>query len=149
MSSDSEPKVEVLTAEIRVLQVGSKPVTLSAYRQLDHVEPGEITPFGRVRDRDTNADTIEVVGADASGTLARSRVRRTPHRCDGNPGGHRLIEDCGEIARLTALAAGHGAHDPEWERVWSHKHTWYTYTPDERTWEAWRVLPLIVLAGLR
>jgi hypothetical protein len=30
MSSANEPAVEVLTAEIRVLQVGSKPVTLSA-----------------------------------------------------------------------------------------------------------------------
>jgi len=38
MSSASDPAVEVLTAEIRVLQVGSKPVTLSAARQLDSVD---------------------------------------------------------------------------------------------------------------
>ena len=37
-SANSEPAVEVLTAEIRVLQVGSKPVTLSAARQLDSVD---------------------------------------------------------------------------------------------------------------
>jgi len=49
MSSASEPAVEVLTAEIRVLQVGSKPVTLSAARQLDSVDGAAIKPSGRVR----------------------------------------------------------------------------------------------------
>jgi hypothetical protein len=49
MSSHSEPLVETLTAEIRVLQVGSRPATLSAARQLDHVDPADIKPFGRVR----------------------------------------------------------------------------------------------------
>ena len=33
MSSASEPSVEVLTAEVRVLQIGSKPVALSAARK--------------------------------------------------------------------------------------------------------------------
>jgi hypothetical protein len=42
MSSASDPAVEVLTAEIRVLQVGSKPVTLSAARQLDSVDGSAI-----------------------------------------------------------------------------------------------------------
>jgi hypothetical protein len=42
MSSASDPAVEVLTAEIRVLQVGSKPVTLSAARQLGSVDGSAI-----------------------------------------------------------------------------------------------------------
>ena len=59
MSKDSSTAtVGVLTAQVRVLMVGSRQVTLSVYRQLDHVEPGKITPFGRVRDRDTNIDAI-------------------------------------------------------------------------------------------
>ena len=41
-------RVEVLTAEVRVLQVGRRQVTLSVYRQLDRVDPDEIEPFGRV-----------------------------------------------------------------------------------------------------
>ena len=44
MSSHSEPSVETLTAEVRVLQVGSKPVTLSAARQLDYVGQSDIKP---------------------------------------------------------------------------------------------------------
>jgi hypothetical protein len=33
-----EAKVEVLTAEVRVLMVGSRQVTLSVYSQLDEVD---------------------------------------------------------------------------------------------------------------
>lgn len=71
MSSHSEPSVESLTAEIRVLQVGSKPVTLSAARQLDHVDPVDIKPFGRVRIDPKPGHMIEVIGL-ADGILARS-----------------------------------------------------------------------------
>ena len=64
MSSPPEPSVESLTAEVRVLQVGSKPVTLSAARQLDAVDPSEIRPFGRVRiDPKPAATLIEVIGS--------------------------------------------------------------------------------------
>jgi hypothetical protein len=44
--------VAVLTAEVRVLMVGSRQVTLSVYRQLDRVDPMEIEieAFGRVSD---------------------------------------------------------------------------------------------------
>lgn len=50
-----EATVEVLTAEVRALMVGSRQVTLSVYRQLDQVDPFEVPltegfePFGRVR----------------------------------------------------------------------------------------------------
>jgi hypothetical protein len=63
MSSASEPAVEVLTAEIRALQVGSKLVTLSAARQLDFVDTTAIKPFGRVRiDPKPAAGLIEIIG---------------------------------------------------------------------------------------
>jgi hypothetical protein len=51
-------------------QVGSKPVTLSAARQLDSVHTSEIRPFGRVRIDPKPADgLIEVIGS-VNGILA-------------------------------------------------------------------------------
>ena len=41
--------VEVLTAEVRVLMIGSRQVTLSVARQLDCIDPYEIQPFGRIK----------------------------------------------------------------------------------------------------
>jgi hypothetical protein len=47
-------RVDVLTAEVRALMVGSRQVTLSVYRQLDATAAEDCEPFGRVRDtRDT------------------------------------------------------------------------------------------------
>lgn len=46
--------VETLTAEVRVLMVGNRQITLSVYRQLDEFDPycwpieGNFTAFGRV-----------------------------------------------------------------------------------------------------
>jgi len=40
--------VETLTAEVRVLMVGSRQITLSVARQLDAVALEEVEPFGRV-----------------------------------------------------------------------------------------------------
>jgi hypothetical protein len=73
-------KVEVLTAEVRVLMVGSRQVTLSVYRQLDYVPPDRIEPFGRVRDsHDTHTgSSVFVVGRDADGTLVCSHAYKQP-----------------------------------------------------------------------
>jgi hypothetical protein len=84
-------QVEVLTAEVRVLMVGSRQVTLSVYRQLDPVHTFAIDPFGRVSDEKSEkldwphdpwyrAD-VYVVGVDQEdGALVRSRmyVAETP-----------------------------------------------------------------------
>ena len=74
--------VEVLTAEVRVLMVGSRQVTLSVARQLDQVPLEAVEPFGRVRVRDADAD--QVIGRsrkDGSLVLANFtplyRVQRT------------------------------------------------------------------------
>jgi hypothetical protein len=82
MSSHSEPSVETLTAEIRVLQVGSKPVALSAARQLDHVDQRGIKPFGRVRIDPTPGRMIGVIGS-ADGTLARFSASSSERTCPG------------------------------------------------------------------
>ena len=73
-------RVEVLTAEVRVLMVGSRQVTLSVYGQLDYAKPDQIEPFGRVRtgrahcsdewggvSRGCPGDCIDVVGRDSDG----------------------------------------------------------------------------------
>ena len=85
MTATTAARVEVLTAEVRVLMVGSRQVTLSVYAQLDRAEPGQIEPFGRVRpgrahcsdgwggiSRECPRDCIDVVGRDATGALVRS-----------------------------------------------------------------------------
>ena len=142
MSSASEPSVEVLTAEVRVLQVGSKPVTLSAARQLDSVDATAIKPFGRVRiDPKPATGLIEVIGS-ANGILARSSARARKVECPGwatsDPyriGGQPLVTCARHRNTPPSAPAGH--------------HDWTEYTPSQEIYEAWLALPLIVLAGLR
>ena len=73
-------RVEVLTAEVRVLMVGSRQITLSVFRQLDRVDSALIEPFGRVRDKpaDPGSDRVIVVGRSARpadhGALVRSSL---------------------------------------------------------------------------
>lgn len=102
MSSASEPSVEVLTAEVRVLQIGSKPVTLSAARQLDSVDATAIKPFGRVRiDPKPAAGLIEVIGS-ANGILARSS--RAPERSSA-PATRRRTPTASEASRWLRASA--------------------------------------------
>jgi hypothetical protein len=74
--------VEVLTAEVRVLMVGSRQVTLSVYRQLDETLPECIEPFGRVKDaqdakkEDHHWDSLYVIGRDHHGRLAWASLTR-------------------------------------------------------------------------
>jgi hypothetical protein len=142
VSSASEPAVEVLTAEIRVLQVGSKPVTLSAARQLDSVDATAIKPFGRVRiDPKPATGLIEVIGS-ANGILARSSARARKVECPGYATsdlyrGYGLPLVMCARHRNTSPGEGAGHHD------------WTEYAPSQKIYEAWLALPLIVLAGLR
>lgn len=71
--------VEVLTAQVRVLMVGSRQVTLSVFRQLDEVDFEEVTPFGRVRDR--NSDSYrDIIGIHfKDGSLVRAPLNRPVH----------------------------------------------------------------------
>ncbi len=67
-----DARVQVLTAEVRTLVVGSRQVTLSVYNQLDYVPHSKITPFGRVNPKDAGPSQICVVGRLKRG---RSLVR--------------------------------------------------------------------------
>jgi hypothetical protein len=84
-------RVEVLTAEVRVLMVGSRQVTMSVFEQLDSVAPEAIEAFGRVSSRRPHCldgwggpvrspycprDCVDVVGCDIGGTLVRSCAER-------------------------------------------------------------------------
>lgn len=77
MSGPATATIETLTAEVRVLMVGNRQVTLSVYRQLDKISADAITAFGRIRDsseKDLNRDQFNIVGADPNGVLVRATV---------------------------------------------------------------------------
>lgn len=121
-------EVQTLTAEVRVLMVGNRQVTLSVFRQLDTVHPKDIEPFGRVRDPSAHQDWIGVVGRDPHGNLVRSGVGLYAYYAEPN---------------LDVAPAG------LWERRSCDpmsKSQWRCPSPLR---EAWSHLPLIVLAGLR
>ena len=75
MVGKSTATVETLTAEVRVLMVGSRQVTASVYGQLDEAEYEDITPFGRVTPKDVAAGYVYVVGKHAeTGELIRASL---------------------------------------------------------------------------
>jgi hypothetical protein len=139
--------VEALTAEVRVLMVGSRQITLSVVRQLDKVAPELIEPFGRVRAaRQPALNEIEVVGSLQDGILAYSTTTAYSHLCysryDSWCEEHQSI---GEMEMETLNARSRYALPGDlWEQ-----HHWYSYTDSAELWEKWAELPLIVLAGLR
>jgi hypothetical protein len=167
-------RVEVLTAEVRVLMVGSRQVTLSVYGQLDQVQPGEIEPFGRVQPRDAEQGYTYVVGASVrvadGGALVRSRresSRALIRQADGRHGRADLIVERGELRRQRHEALER-AEDWDWlntvnkrldqlDRLLSTESRTVEELYDEAAGltEAaevaarWDALPLIVLAGLR
>jgi hypothetical protein len=162
-----EARVEVLRAEVRVLMVGSRQVTLSVARQLDVVEPREIEPWGRVRiDRDPTGQMIEVIGS-ADGVLVRSVTSREQFRCSRDQVGS--AHKCAEYKRLRraddaanqaqaaqARQAGRTppvpvpGSSPTSRALHQHaEHDWWGYTHERALYEAWEKLPLIVLAGLK
>jgi hypothetical protein len=171
MSDKHEARVEVLTAEVRVLQVGRRQVTLSVVRQLDWAEAADVVPFGRVRTGDKppggvraissfgssqvkSATPIEIVGS-TSGVLVRSVSWRTVLTCTGGGDGA-----CPEIQAIDAERRRHVDRSglprmsPEYHRLMDKTaahdvHDWTRYDPDQQTYEKWEALPLIVLAGLR
>lgn len=137
-----EACVQVLTAEVRVLVVGSRQVTLSVYRQLDTVAFDDIEPFSRVSTRDALTYEIWVVGRGGDGALVR--------------------------CWLPEPFAWPQAEDRSLSCRWEGEYLWLQKTPAEgvyvrrvlphvrereaeafATAQAWRNLPLIVLAGLR
>jgi hypothetical protein len=140
-------RVEVLTAEVRVLMVGSRQVTLSVARQLDEVQPDEIEPFGRIctgrRKPFGGVEMIEVIGRADDGALVRSVEVSELYRCaDPRYSRPEMSETVvnGREAISLRCADHQGSSYPEGGHFWSADPDW---------WEEWSELPLIVLAGLR
>lgn len=128
--SEHTATVEVLTAEVRVLMVGHRQVTLSVFRQLDRVYPPAIEAFGRVRDPKADHDArVHVVGKCVTdGSLVASECRKgsdwRPTRSE--------YDDCwGAVPGM-----------PSFDE----------YVAEEAScdlfFNAWSLLPHIVLAGL-
>jgi hypothetical protein len=165
-------RVEVLTAEVRVLMVGSRQVTLSVHAQLDQVKPGEIDPFGRVAPRDSEHGQVYVVGASRREADRATLVRSSDQRADEHrrlasyyrcmvpvaaerERAERELEQVGPLPqdrwplenRLSALR-----RDLDGLRDWSPAELEEEAVMHENlTGQAarWEALPLIVLAGLR
>ena len=172
MSDDGEPTVEVQTAEVRVLQVGRRQVTLSMVRQLDWANPADVEPFGRVRTGDKppgrpevidsmwtsqvkSAAPVEIIGS-AAGVLARSVSWRTVLTCTS--GGAAACPEVraviAELDRYKVQGQPSRQLTPEYQRALDrfaahHVHDWPRYDPDQQTYDMWKALPLIVLGGLR
>lgn len=127
--------VQVLTAEVRTLVVGSRQVTMSVFEQLDSVQPSDIEPFGRINPKRGSSYPYAyayVVGRHlATGSLVRSHVPRRPETVD----------------ERGWLPNGEGANTR-----YAH---WRNTDPEEQrqrladVGKQWSALPLIVLAGLR
>jgi hypothetical protein len=144
MSSESDPVVKELTAKIHVLQVGSKPIALSAARQLDCVDPATIDPFGRARiDPKPAEGEIEVIGsAKVDGVLVRSSARARKFECPG----YATSDSYRGYGPPQQTCGQHRGTSPTAPAA---RHSWTEYTPSKEVYDSWQALPLIVLAGLR
>lgn len=76
MTASKTATVETLTAEVRVLMVGSRQVTLSVYGQLDEAERMEV--FGRVNPKTAAPGYVYFIGRNPEdGSLVRGSVPAT------------------------------------------------------------------------
>lgn len=116
--STSTTTVKTLTAEVRVLMVGSRQVTLSVYNQLDYIPHRQIEPFGRVNPKDAESDQVYIVGrARETGVLARARTPRWGEELDQTP-----YKRAAEQLALTAVRRFAAIEPPR-------------ITPDQTQWE--------------
>lgn len=74
MSEISTATVETLTAEVRVLMVGSRQITLSVAKQLDWVDYALLEVFGRVR----LTDETLLIGRAPNGSLSLAKLPPAP-----------------------------------------------------------------------
>ena len=128
MSNSTTATVETLTAEVRVLMVGSRQVTLSVARQLDGTAPSLINPFGRVRIiAEPQRYDLEVIGShQMDGSLCRSHIFVRARSCAGYGAGSEgaivSYQDGWPVTRK--YCADSSGHEP---------HGWDQYLYDEYT----------------
>lgn len=168
--------VETLTAEVRVLMVGSRQVTLSVYRQLDRHPSDQVRPFGRVSDKQDESRygcrNVFVVGCDVTtGVLVRSehfvvdpkpqRYKELIDRRDIKSGRsytnqRNSVQPFSAERRKEERRQVHSRRVQHGSGVWVWAESMDEYKERVSAWEEavskykeWTSLPLIVLAGLR
>jgi hypothetical protein len=175
MTASKTATVETLTAEVRVLMVGSRQITLSVYGQLDRIDAGEIEPFGRVRPKDGTPGWIYIIGKNpGNGELVRACVPFTDDAIAsvlGYASGDRPWTDDAREARIKLKLADERdmkaeSFNPEMhlEKARQHREEAAGHArradalraeyaaeaqPYVKSAERLAALPLIVLAGLR
>jgi hypothetical protein len=134
--SEHTATVEVLTAEVRVLMVGSRQVTMSVYNQLDGVRCDDIEAFGRVSPPRADEGFIYVVGRSneplMSGTLVRSKLP--------------CIWALEHLREKGTIRSSGGYYYGQWRADLKDR---ASYAVALAATCKWMNLPLIVLAGLR
>jgi hypothetical protein len=137
--------IEVLTAQVRVLMVGSRQVTLSVYRQLDTIDYEQAHMLmGRVRDPNKGEG---IIGSDKDGNLVRVDK---PERPDNPVDLQRDLRDSKRQMQIFPEGSA------EWERARDQTaitEVWLADLPINigiyrGKMAEIRDLPLIVLAGL-
>lgn len=101
MSASQTATVETLTAQVRVLMVGSKQVTASVAKQLDfEADPALVTVFGRVR---IPGQRQQAIGATAAGELVLTGPCQSGGAC-----GEDLLRDSEDEPYTLACPQGCG-----------------------------------------
>jgi hypothetical protein len=134
MTGTSAAAIRTLTAEVRVLMVGPRQITLAAFGQLDYAEPGQLELFGRVNPGPDEAQLgyMYLIGRHReTGALARCRVPATETAIQGH-----LLWEFRHQATNHSGAATETGHERQAGLL------------REQAAQLAR-LPLIVLAGLR
>lgn len=171
MSQVEVAAVRTLAAEVRVLMVGARQITLSVAKQLDQVDPYLIEPMGRIR----LGDEVQMIGRHFSGRdLVRAKIptRRwidleppSPfHACSRNGASsllrvseltpRRLAERLQPVEYIGVDGDGFDCdHDPCIRNQWATNGQDEWLAGEVEGWltdiARWESLPLIVLAGLR
>lgn len=133
--------VEVLTAEVRALMVGSRQITLSVFRQLDWVKWEECEAMGRVNDdKDKNyLDIGFVVGKHReTGVLCRAKLTTPPRWEEYDQANLNYKEKWKETGTNSykELAKKRDRYNQWWDE-------------NSLFYFNFKALPLIVLAGLK
>jgi hypothetical protein len=141
--------VATLTAEVRVLMVGSRQITRSVFRQLDEVPDGQCEVMGRVNEDGSNT---WVVGRDRRfGNLVRAKAK-LPYPPSVEP---MSLAEKDRLRRWRDMAARHipiSLSDLDrWKLLevkYSREREWTAQARE--IFSAWaEKTPLIVLAGLK
>ena len=158
--------IETLTAEVRVLMVGNRQVTLSVARQLDSFstyddEALNFEPFGRIRTGAKGETYVHCNSLDKGAEWFPLPMRKLCDRFSAEVGwskgncGHSIgsvngVRMCGRTERLEQREYDYewiGRHTPTGALIVIQAHKGDDGLDDE--FASWRELPLIVLAGLK